>query len=100
MSAREPDEQRLVKALCKGDEAAFNELVERYQGAMLNVARAYVVDPSMAEEVVQEAWLGILKGIRRFEGRSQLRTWILRIVINRATSRVSIQGQTPSLARL
>ena len=66
--------------LREGDEDAFMSLVERLQPMMLRVARMYVSSQAVAEEVVQEAWLGVLQGIDRFEGRSSLRTWILRIV--------------------
>src|ERR687886_1700503 len=77
----------LVKRLRAGDEAAFEALVQRHYGTMLAVARTYVKTRAVAEEVVQEAWLGVLKGIDRFEGRSSLRTWITRIVVNIAISK-------------
>jgi len=70
-----------------GDERAFEALVDRHYGMMLAVARGYVRTRSVAEEVVQEAWLGVLNGIDRFEGRSSLKTWIMRIVANIAMSR-------------
>jgi RNA polymerase sigma-70 factor (ECF subfamily) len=76
-----------VARLRAGDESAFAALVERHYGAMLAVARGYVRTRAVAEEVVQEAWLGVLKGIDRFEGRSSLRTWIMRIVVNIAMTR-------------
>jgi RNA polymerase sigma-70 factor, ECF subfamily len=82
-----PDEIELVAALRRGDEAAFMALVERYQAMMVRVALMYVADRSAAEEVVQEAWLGVLRGLDRFQGRSSLRTWIFRIVTNRAKTR-------------
>jgi RNA polymerase sigma-70 factor (ECF subfamily) len=62
-------------------------LVEQHQAAMLRVARMYVSSNAVAEEVVSEAWLGILKGLDRFEGRSSLRTWLYRIVANIAKTR-------------
>src|SRR5918911_701321 len=62
-------------------------LVERYGPMMLRVARMYVSSRAVAEEVVQEAWLGVLKGIGRFEGRSSLKTWLFRIVANTAKTR-------------
>jgi RNA polymerase sigma-70 factor (ECF subfamily) len=77
----------LVAALRAGDETAFMMLVERLQPSMLRIARMYVSTRAVAEEVVQEAWLGVLKGIDRFEGRSSLRTWIFRILVNTAKSR-------------
>ena len=88
------DELELVLALRGGDEAAFTMLVRRYQAAMLQVALTYVPSRAIAEEVVQEAWLGVLQGIGRFERRSQLKTWIMRIVINRAKRRGSEEART------
>jgi RNA polymerase sigma-70 factor, ECF subfamily len=76
------DELRLVHRLRAGDEAAFMSLVEQLQPVMLRVARMYVASPAVAEEVVQEAWLGVLRGLDGFEGRSSLRTWVVRIVSN------------------
>jgi RNA polymerase sigma-70 factor (ECF subfamily) len=69
-----PQETDLLVRLRAGDERAFEALVERHHGVMLAVARAYVNSHAAAEEVVQDAWLGVLKGINRFEGRSSLRT--------------------------
>ena len=77
----------LVEALRAGDEDAFMMLVERYQAAMLRIARMYVSTPAVAEEVVQDAWLGVLRGLDAFEGRSSLRTWIFRILVNIAKTR-------------
>src|SRR5918911_3707 len=62
-------------------------LVERYGPMMLRVARMYVSSRAVAEEVVQEAWVGVLRGIGRFEGRSSLKTWLFRIVANTAKTR-------------
>jgi len=77
----------LVAALRAGDETAFMMLVERYQPSMLRIARMYVSTRAVAEEVVQEAWLGVLNGLDTFEGRSSLRTWIFRILTNIAKTR-------------
>ncbi len=76
-----------MAALRNGDETAFMMLVERYQPAMLRIARMYVSTHAVAEEVVQEAWVGVLKGLGGFEGRSSLRTWIFRILVNTAKTR-------------
>ena len=81
------EEADLVARLRGGDERAFETLVDRHYATMLAVARGYVRTRAIAEEVVQEAWLGVLNGIDRFEGRSSLRTWIMRIVVNIAISR-------------
>ncbi len=84
---RDEHDRELVAALRAGDEAAFEELVERYQGSLVRVARMYVGDRTAAEEVAQETWLAVLEGIDRFEGRSSLKTWIFRILTNRAKTR-------------
>ena len=75
-------EAALLARLRSGDERAFETLVERLYPTMLAVARHHVSSRAVAEEVVQEAWLGVLKGLDRFEGRSSLKTWILRILVN------------------
>lgn len=82
-----PADQSLVVRLQRGEEAAFLELVERYQDTLLRVAILYVRTQAVAEEVVQDTWLGVLSGINRFEGRSSLKTWLFRILINRAKTR-------------
>jgi RNA polymerase sigma-70 factor (ECF subfamily) len=81
------EEVELLARLRAGDERAFEALVHRHYGTMLAVARTYVSSRAVAEEVVQEAWLGVLKGLDRFEGRSSLATWIMRIVVNIAKTR-------------
>jgi RNA polymerase sigma-70 factor, ECF subfamily len=81
------EEADLVARLRAGDERAFEALVDRHYATMLSVARGYVRTRAIAEEVVQEAWVGVLNGLDRFEGRSSLRTWIMRIVVNIAISR-------------
>lgn len=72
----------IVERLRAGDEAAFRDLVRRHHSAMVHFAETFVGSRAVAEEVAQEAWLGVLKGIDRFEGRSALSTWIFRIVAN------------------
>jgi RNA polymerase sigma-70 factor (ECF subfamily) len=81
------DETLLLARLRDGDERAFTELVERYQPALVSVAIRYVGTRSVAEEVVQDTWVGLLRGIDEFEGRSSLKTWIFRILVNTAMSR-------------
>ena len=81
------DETALIARLRDGDERAFKEVVDALYPSMLAVARGYVRSRAVAEEVVQEAWLGVLKGLDRFEGRSSLRTWVLQIVANIARTR-------------
>lgn len=81
------EEQGFLAALRSGEEAAFVALVERYHGALIRVAMAYVSDQSVAEEVVQETWIGVLEGLDRFEGRSSLKTWLFSILTNKAKTR-------------
>jgi RNA polymerase sigma-70 factor, ECF subfamily len=81
------DDLRLVAALRAGDEEAFRELVDALGPALLRLARMYVRTPAVAEEVVQETWIGVLRGIDRFEGRSSLKTWIFRILVNTAKTK-------------
>ena len=94
------EEQALLELLRAGDERAFEALVERHYSTMLAVARHYVSSRAVAEEVVQEAWLGVLQGLDRFEGRSSLRTWILRILVNKAKTRGARDARTVPFASL
>jgi RNA polymerase sigma-70 factor (ECF subfamily) len=80
-------EADLLARLRAGDESAFEGLVAQLYGTMLTVARTYVKDRAVAEEVVQETWLGVINGLDRFEGRSSLKTWILSILVNQAKTR-------------
>jgi RNA polymerase sigma-70 factor (ECF subfamily) len=89
----EADEAALVEALRDGDEAAYTELIDRYGPSMLRVAQLHVRDRQVAEEVVQETWLGVLRGIDRFEGRSSFKTWLFRILTNRAKTRGEREGR-------
>ena len=81
------DDSELVARLRAGDEAAFASLVDRYDDALRRLALSFVKTPSAAEDVVQETWEGVIKGIDRFEERSSLKTWIFRILVNRARTR-------------
>jgi len=74
----------LLTRLRAGDEQAFVTLVERYQSTLLRVARTFVPSTAVAEEVVQDTWMGVVRGIDRFEGRSSFKTWLFRIMVNRA----------------
>lgn len=74
----------LVGRLQAGDEAAFVALVDRYHTPMVSLAMNFVPTRAVAEEVVQDTWLGVVRGIHRFEGRSSLKTWLFRILVNRA----------------
>jgi RNA polymerase sigma-70 factor, ECF subfamily len=81
------DESTLISALRDGDEAVFAQLVDKHTPSMLRVARGYVPNREIAEEVVQETWIALLKGIDKFEGRSSLRTWLFTVMINIAKAR-------------
>jgi RNA polymerase sigma-70 factor, ECF subfamily len=84
----------LVAMLRAGDEEAISQLVEQWSPTMLRVARSFVDSPQSAEDVVQEAWLGMLSGLARFEGRSSLRTWTFTILVNRARTRGAREART------
>jgi RNA polymerase sigma-70 factor (ECF subfamily) len=81
------DDANLVASLRGGDEAAFAWLFDRHDRALRRLARTFVATQAAADEVVQETWLAVIEGIDRFEGRSSLRTWITRILMNRARTR-------------
>ena len=84
-AAPDPDAALLAKVR-GGSEQAFAELVVRHQGSLLRLARYYVRDAAVAEEVVQDAWVGVLRGLEGFAGRSSFRTWLFNILVNRARS--------------
>jgi RNA polymerase sigma-70 factor, ECF subfamily len=90
----------LLERLRAGDEAAFVTLVGRYQQPMLRLARTMVPSAAVAEETVQDTWLGVMRGIERFEGRSSLKTWLFRILANRARSASSREPFHASLDTL
>src|SRR6266705_4413715 len=84
----------LVALLRAGDEEAISRLVERWSPTMFRLARSFVASPQSAEDVFQEAWLGMLSGLARFEGRSSLRTWTFSILVNRARTRGAREART------
>jgi len=77
----------LLQALRKGDETAFAQLIDHYQASLQRLAMTFVSSHAVAEEVVQDTWIGVLEGIDRFEERSSLKTWIFRILTNQAKTR-------------
>jgi RNA polymerase sigma-70 factor (ECF subfamily) len=96
----EASEERLLARLRAGDETAFRELVARHDRAMKRIALTFVRTPSVADEVVQDTWLAVIKGLERFEGRSSLKTWIFRILANRAQSRGAREHRTTPFSSL
>jgi RNA polymerase sigma-70 factor, ECF subfamily len=94
------DEGELVELLRSGDEDAFRALVLMYQARLLRLAQTVVVRRSVAEEVVQDTWLAVVKGVDRFEGRSSFKTWLFRILLNRARSTAGREQFNASLADL
>lgn len=91
------EESTLVDALRRGDEDAFARLVGQLHASLRRVARLYVANAAVADEVVQDTWLGVIQGIWAFEGRSSLKTWIFRILLNRARTRAVREGRSARL---
>ncbi len=100
MSALELDDRELCAALRRGDEAAFAQLVSRYHAPLRRLALTYVRSAAVAEEVVQETWLGVIRGIGSFEERASLKTWIFRILANTAKTRAQREARTVPLSAL
>jgi RNA polymerase sigma-70 factor (ECF subfamily) len=93
----EPDAE-LLRRLRAGDEQAFVALVERYNGSMLRLAGSFVPSRAVAEEVVQDTWLAVLRGLSAFQGRSSLRTWMFTILVNRARTTGTREQRTIPVA--
>ena len=89
----EPHDSQLVAALRAGDEATFERLVRDWNSPMLRVAQIFVPSRAIAEEVVQETWVRVLGALDRFEGRSSLKTWVFRILVNTAKTRAQREGR-------
>ncbi len=87
----------LLEAMRAGDQAAFLELVARHQPAMLRLARSLLGSHAVAEEVVQDTWIGVLRGIDKFAGRSSFRTWLLRILVNRARTTGALERRSVAI---
>jgi RNA polymerase sigma-70 factor, ECF subfamily len=87
MAAAFSDDAALVEGLRAGDEGAFGWLLDTYHGSLHRTARMYVATDAQADDVVQETWLAVLKGVDRFEQRSSLKTWLYRILMNIARTR-------------
>ncbi len=95
-----PPDEHIVGRLRAGDEAMFARLLDAWSSGLLRAARAYVATHESAEDVVQETWLAVLRGVDRFEARSSLRTWVYRIMINIAKTRGIRDRRTVPLADL
>jgi RNA polymerase sigma-70 factor (ECF subfamily) len=93
------DDAALVERLQAGDEAAFVELVRMYQPRMQRLAENVVTSRAVAEEVVQDTWLAVVRGVVRFEQRSTLKTWLFHILLNRARSAAGKEHRAPPLAQ-
>jgi RNA polymerase sigma-70 factor (ECF subfamily) len=100
MSALELNERQLCAALRRGDEQAFAKLVSLYHAPLRRLALSYVRTAAVADEVVQETWLGVIRGIQSFEGRSSLKTWIFRILTNTAKTKAEREARTVPLSAL
>jgi RNA polymerase sigma-70 factor, ECF subfamily len=93
-------DEQLVAALRAGDEKAFRTVVREWHSSMLRVAQIFVPTRSLAEEVVQETWLRVLGALDRFEGRSSLKTWVFRILVNTAKTRAQREGRVVPFSSL
>lgn len=87
------DDQRIAEALRRGDEDAFRFIVMRHHAGLVRAARSHVNSYAIAEEVAQDTWIAVIKGIDRFEGRSSFKTWLYRIALNRARTRGEREGR-------
>lgn len=94
------DDPKLVASLRRGDEAAFEWLLDRYGASLSRLARSYVSTPAAAEEAVQETWMAVITGIGRFEQRSSLKTWLYRILVNVARSKGTREHRSVPFASL
>ena len=93
MLGRVESDADLVLRLRKGDQAAFAALVDRYHSRLTRFARSFTARPELAEDIAQETWLGLLRGLDRFEGRASLSTWLFQICANRARTLAAREGR-------
>jgi RNA polymerase sigma-70 factor (ECF subfamily) len=99
-AARGAIDERALEALRAGDEETFLALVDRHHRAMVRVATLFVRSEAVAEEVAQEAWLGVLAGLAGFEGRASLRSWIFQILVHQAKARAAREARTVPISAL
>ena len=95
-----PPDDELIARLREGDEGAFVAIFDAWNGSLRRLARSFVRSDSLADEVLQETWTAVFKGIHRFEGRSALKTWVFTILANRARSRGSREARTVPMSAL
>jgi len=88
------DDIDVVDALRRGDEAAFRQVVLQYNAALVRTARSFVRSNALAEEVAQDTWLAVIRGLGAFEGRSSFKTWLFRILVNQARTRGQREART------
>jgi RNA polymerase sigma-70 factor (ECF subfamily) len=100
VDAEFPADDVLVARLRSRDEAAFALMVDAWSAGMLRLARSFVSTGDSAAEVVQETWLAVIAGVSAFEGRSTLRTWVYRILVNTAKRRGLRESRTIPLSSL
>ena len=94
------EDDALLRRMRAGDQRAFEEFVVRHDGVLRRLARSFVRSQSAADEVVQETWLAMLRGLKDFEGRSSLRTWLFRILVNRARTRATREARNVPFSAL
>lgn len=94
------DDRALLARLRTGEEAAFHTLVDRYDHSLRRVARTFVRTPVAVDDVVQETWLAVIRGLERFEGRSSLSTWMFRILVNRARTHATRDARSVPFSAL
>jgi RNA polymerase sigma-70 factor (ECF subfamily) len=94
------DDDALLDRFLLGDEAAFDALISRHGGTVQRIARRFSTDPVVAEEIAQETWLAVLRGLERFEGRSSFRTWLISIALNRARSHRDAEARSVPFSAL
>ncbi len=99
-SDAEFDAPDFLALLRSGDERAYRKLIRRYHGSLVGVAQGIIGSRAQAEEVVQDSWLAVFRNVARFEGRSSLAGWIFTIVMNRARTRITVEGRTVALPGL
>ncbi len=86
-------DQQLIERLRAGDDTTFTHLIDQYHASMVRIAAIYVNEYAVAEEVVQDTWIAVLKGLDRFEGRSSFKTWVFTILTNRAKTRATRESR-------